>query len=279
MSSSFPERRPIAACVLFLIAAKAWFIVTVVLTMNTLGRWSPTTASAVIVLICALLPLLFVYTFLDRKGWAHRVGFTPPRKWQAIGLAWLPLIYVFVNFSNLPGAEATKPLTGEAIRMIFTQTASVPIFEETVFRGLILATLLNRYHASRSEILKAVMISAVLFGCWHLPLPNTPDVWQQSAARMLYTFFTGVCFAAIVLRTRSIWVCMIVHALILASNLIVSALKVGQAVPISQTVSETAATRSAALTILATIPLLLYGLYLLRNIRPDSARQALFRYP
>jgi membrane protease YdiL (CAAX protease family) len=274
MRRSFLERQPIAASVLIFIAAKVWFIIATVLPTSTIGRWSPVAGSAAVVLVGAVAPLVLVYRFLQQKGWAHLVGFTPARKWHALWLAWLPALYVLVNFINLAGNATTMPLSGDAMRMILTQTASVPVFEETVFRGLILATLLNRYHASRGEILKAVMIGAVLFGCWHLPMPNNPDVWQQSAARVVYTFFWGVCWAALVVRTRSIWIGMIVHALILASNLLVSTLTVGEAVPLSQTVAAAAASRSAAFTVLATVPLLLYGLYLLKDVRGIGGEDA-----
>lgn len=267
MIERFLERRPILSSVVILLAAKMWFVFSTVLSMGAVGQWMPNAGSAATVLACGVAPLLLIYRFLARKGWAGTVGFNPPGAWRAPGLIWLPALYILVNFISLIEKGIVGTVHADAMRMIFTQSLSVPLFEESVFRGLILAVVLHRYHATRAQIVGAVLFSALLFGLWHVPLTlNHPDAWQASAARVVYTIFAGVGFAAVVLRTRSIWLVMSVHALTLASNLLVSVLTTGSAVALSETIAPDNATRSAVYTVLVTLPLLLYGLYLLQDV-------------
>jgi membrane protease YdiL (CAAX protease family) len=72
-----------------------------------------------------------------------------------------------------------------------------PITEETLFRGIILRGLLSRY---RPAI--AVALSAFLFGAIHA------NPWQ-----LLSAFFLGLVFAWFYLRTGSLLLCVLAHAM------------------------------------------------------------------
>lgn len=83
-----------------------------------------------------------------------------------------------------------------------------PIYEEIIFRGIILGGLLSSY----SPIL-ALIISSLLFGLWHLKnifiLPKKLLVFQ-----MIYTgLILGPITAYITLQTGTIWIGVIIHFL------------------------------------------------------------------
>lgn len=79
-----------------------------------------------------------------------------------------------------------------------------PVTEETFFRGLLLRGFLSRYSLRRS-----LVVSALLFGFIHL------NPWQFFHATLL-----GLVFGWWYARTRSLWPCLIGHALFNAMTLI-----------------------------------------------------------
>ena len=72
-----------------------------------------------------------------------------------------------------------------------------PLTEEAVFRGLILGGLLRRYSAPT-----AILVSAVLFALWH-----------RNPYQFVTAFYLGLLGGWIYVRTRSLWPCVILHAL------------------------------------------------------------------
>jgi membrane protease YdiL (CAAX protease family) len=87
---------------------------------------------------------------------------------------------------------------------ILVSVVIAPLTEESLFRGLILRGFLSRYTVN-----KAIIISAVLFGLFHL------NPWQFLPATLL-----GVIFAWWFVRTGSLLPCLFGHALTNAVPLI-----------------------------------------------------------
>jgi membrane protease YdiL (CAAX protease family) len=83
-----------------------------------------------------------------------------------------------------------------------------PIYEEVIFRGVLLATFIPLY-----GILWAVVLQSVLFGLWHLrSLLFMPP--KRVAAQVLYTgLILGPILALITLWTGTIWMAVILHFL------------------------------------------------------------------
>lgn len=77
-----------------------------------------------------------------------------------------------------------------------------PIIEEVLFRGIIMHGLMKNYRSWY-----AVLLSGVLFSVFHL------NPWQ-----MTYTFFLGLLLGWIMVRTKSLPLAILVHAI---NNLIV----------------------------------------------------------
>lgn len=72
-----------------------------------------------------------------------------------------------------------------------------PVIEELIFRGVIMHGLMRNYSK-----FTAVFISALMFALWHL------NPWQFPA-----TFILGLVLGILMLRTRSIYLCIIGHAI------------------------------------------------------------------
>ena len=81
----------------------------------------------------------------------------------------------------------------------------VPIYEEVIFRGIILVGLMSTF-----TVLEAAIISSLLFGLWHFKnIVYHPVAFQ--------TFYAGFIFGPIVtfvtLWSGTIWLAVIIHFL------------------------------------------------------------------
>lgn len=77
-----------------------------------------------------------------------------------------------------------------------------PVVEETLFRGIIMHGLMKNY-----KPWYAILLSGILFSLFHL------NPWQ-----MTYTFFLGLLLGWLMVKTRSLPLCILTHSL---NNLIV----------------------------------------------------------
>ena len=78
-----------------------------------------------------------------------------------------------------------------------------PLFEELLYRGIILNGLINRYSSK-----KAIIYSALIFGIAHLNFPQG-----------INAFLLGLIIGTVYYYTRSIYLCMIMH---FANNFLVN---------------------------------------------------------
>ena len=90
-----------------------------------------------------------------------------------------------------------------AISLLF-----VPIYEEVIFRGLILGELIKLY-----SIKKAIFISCILFSLWHLK----NIFWLTPQQLLSQILFAGLIFAPITsyiaINKKTIWIGVILHYL------------------------------------------------------------------
>lgn len=195
--------------------------------------------------LAALFALLVALASTKRRS----VGLGAPAPLKTLWLVWPPLLYALLMLL-LAWAGGWPPR--HVLLVVAGNTALVALSEELMFRAVLLQALLERF-----DIWPAVLLCAALFGVAHAVNGlGTGDysgaLWQSAAA-----FLQGICYAAIRLRTRSVWPMTAVHALwdfaLVTSTL--SAAKDGDASILPY----------AAL--LAVLPLCLYGIFLLRPSR------------
>jgi hypothetical protein len=161
------------------------------------------------------LTLLAAYTLIVLWGWL-RAGKPFGRTFPLSAFPYavlLPLFLVIVGYNiicsevdNLTRSLVPMPrflyelfgsLAAGALASLFLISLVAPVVEELVFRGLILGGLLAYY-----KPWKAILVSAVLFTLFHL------NPYQFVAA-----FGLGLLFGWVFWKTRSLWPCMILHAI------------------------------------------------------------------
>lgn len=237
------------------------------------GRWfeasSPQSTLAASVadgigLSWALAALFSLALLLAATG-RREAGLRAPHTARSLWLAWPPLLYALLMLLLAWAGGWPAP---RVLLIVACNTALVALSEELMFRAILLQGLLQRH-----AVWPAVLISSALFGVVHTVNGlATGDfsgaLWQAAAAAM-----QGVGYAAIRLRTGSVWPMVLVHGL--WDFALVTAML---ADPLDGTVSVLP---YAAL--LAVLPLCLYGAWLLRasqraalsfadNVTPPSRR-------
>jgi membrane protease YdiL (CAAX protease family) len=210
-----------------------------------------------------LTGLLF-YWILVRFNWLDTAGFTPPQKWKSLWLGWPLLLFAVINFETGSVIDTSKPLL---ILLHLLTTLSTGWIEEVLCRGVVVTALLQKWGRTRKGIYRSVLLSSVLFGAVHLanflagrkPLIN-------NLTQITFAIFFGVIFASCLLRNRTIWPMIFLHAAVDWSGTI-HEIAVGGGLRLT---TPTITPENALINILITLPLLLYGLFILRKVEPAS---------
>jgi hypothetical protein len=191
--------------------------------------------------LVAIFVTAYVLIVLALPRWWGLAGFATPRsEWRDLRLYLLPLVLVFVPF-----VAGIKMPTGTALVILALGYLMTGVAEEGMYRGVILGLL------RPLGVWPAVLISSLLFGLAHA---DNLVVRGFSAIVLLQMFGSavqGIGYAALRLRTNTIWPLILIHA---AHDL---ALQMGfLPVPLVEAVVDTI--------------FLVYGIVLLRRSRRED---------
>jgi membrane protease YdiL (CAAX protease family) len=151
--------------------------------------------------------VVFVLVLVAWFGWTRRVGLTSLGLRRESLVAFLPLAIPLVAVPVL----GLRYLGGDALTWLLLDAAFVAVWEEVLFRGVVLTQLRERFARART----AVLVMAGLFGAIHLtnaPLAGADTTFAlvQSA----FAFLGAVGMGAVVVRTGSLWPVMVAHFLL-----------------------------------------------------------------
>ena len=213
---------------------------------------------------------------IAKLGLLEAAGFTRPTRWKQLWLIWPILVFSFLNGSDLFIGAIKLDLSKPVLIVLYTLLyISVGFVEEILFRGVMLTVLLQKWGKSLKGIYLSVILSSVLFGILHL-VNFVMGRYSLLAAvtQTGFALFFGVFFSACMLRNHSIWPVIFGHALFDFFGSL-------NAISIGGTFSRSHDTnpQAALIVLLITSPLLLYGLFILRKVRPiglsDSSKASL----
>ena len=112
-------------------------------------------------------------------------------------------------------AVAISPAWAVDLAQVALFCASVGLYEEALFRVLLLGGLLSRHGGTRNGVVGAVLVSSVAFGAAHVILSTSldPIVLIQMLLKTVQTTFIGLLLGAVYVRTRSFVGVAALHAL------------------------------------------------------------------
>ena len=137
-------------------------------------------------------------------------------KWGRGNLLWsIPcLLVAIVNFpfGALIGGEAVIS-RWDLLWIFCLKCIAIALLEEIFFRALLLPLFMQRFANNRYRALISVLCSSVLFALLHLLNLFFGAGVGETMLQVGYTFLLGCMLAVMMLRTKNIWLCVIVHAL------------------------------------------------------------------
>jgi membrane protease YdiL (CAAX protease family) len=211
--------------------------------------------------------LFFLY-LLWRLGWLAPSRVTVWGSLSAWAVALVVLAYDLVTTTYaLFGSVSMPGLSDPVLSASAAANAlATGLIEEIPFRGLILYALLRHWGNTRRGTIVAVLYSSLLFGGIHVVHILFGRPVPQAILVAVSATLTGIVYAALVLRLRTIWTAVALHGV---TNAVVTmrALEMpGYAEPVS----------GLGLLIAFQLPLVAYGAYLIykipsRPVTPDAA--------
>ena len=152
--------------------------------------------------------LLLCVCYVPRIGGWRSIGFG---KFNVLGLFWiLPSVAVIIAMvlgmqSAAGPALSAVPVYG--VVAIFTVPVLIGLSEEILFRGILFHTLLRKL-----SFVQAMMMSSVMFALMHSPTLLTGQMAATTFQQMGFAFLVGMFLAPITLRSGTLWVPIIWHA-------------------------------------------------------------------
>ncbi len=200
---------------------------------------------------------------IARLGLLRSAGFRSPQPWKDLWLVWPLAAITLVNFLPLlDGSLAIDTAHPLRLGLYGLLSLSIGFFEEILGRSLMLVVLLRAWGSTKRGLYAAVLVSSLLFGAGHIiNLIENRFALAANLAQIGYGFFFAVAFAACFLRLRSIWPVLLLHAAFdFGGGLREIALGAAWPQPV-----YTNTPQEALVSLLITLPLLLYGLFILRK--------------
>ncbi len=124
----------------------------------------------------------------------------------------IPLYLVIFGALTLMGIDLSNIAIVDAI-LLFLAMLSVGFVEEFIFRGILQSIFLKKYIHHKYGIYIGIFIPALLFGSLHLVNFDTSNI-AASVSQVIYAFFIGASFGAILLKTNKLIPLAILHGLI-----------------------------------------------------------------
>ncbi len=143
------------------------------------------------------------------KVWALR-----PRFGGAL-LFSLPALAVAVNnFPIIPFLSGTVTVDAPADRILALalECLIIGVFEETAFRGIILTAVLSRFSETKKQVFLSLVITSAAFGLVHVFNLLAGAGIVPTLQQVGYSFLIGGMCGVVLLKTHSLPLAIIIHA-------------------------------------------------------------------
>jgi hypothetical protein len=182
--------------------------------------------------------------------------FVAPKPTGSLRALWFPAVYLLL-FGLLAVMTGLPPLS--TLVFVLLNTLIVGLSEEWAFRGVLFQGLRSRF-----AMWPAIIVTTVLFGGVHILNVITTGQFTDAVVQAVTAMMSGVLLIALLIRTGSLWVPILYHALWDFGTFVVSAgAKDSAPVDLRENMQW-------AIPLLLVLPNFLYGLYLLRKVRNDT---------
>jgi membrane protease YdiL (CAAX protease family) len=135
---------------------------------------------------------------------------------------------------------------------------SIGLSEELSLRSVLLPLLIRFFGKSKKSYTKAIFISALIFGLLHL-IKFDKGIYGE-ISQVFFATFIGVMFGAILLVIKRVYPLIIIHAVI---DFVAKLDSINR--PVKEAILRPVNIENSFITILLTIPCLIYGIYIIKK--------------
>lgn len=145
---------------------------------------------------------ILLAVFVTLLGWWRTIGFNGPAQWRNLRLLILPAAVILL----LPLLAGIQPLESGTLVYLIIGYLLVGLREEMLYRGVLLRVL------RPTGVIRPALVTAVLFGLAHLSNLFVRANPAIVIAQAVGAFCDGFGFAALRLRTNTLWFLIALHA-------------------------------------------------------------------
>ena len=231
------------------------------------GRVEPTIGLPLYIVWQLLLSALGIL-FIKKLQVAEVADFRFKNIGQGFLLGWVALllavIMLAVNITSPPQGGFLSPQPLYLLTVIIYPFIVSGLFEEVVFRGLVLKILLRKMGRTKKGIANAIIISAGIFAVGH----GLHLLWQPPLtvlSDLIFPLAGGMFLAAIYLRIKTLIVPILLHGLLNLAGMISWAFtSLGPVSPAETTLADI-----ITITLIGALPLIIATFVLLRKVEPS----------
>ena len=147
---------------------------------------------------------------------------------KGLRLAWFGFVYIsisfFISFMQIPGGGFIAPNILSLLIVALHPFIGTGLFEEVLYRGLVLKILLKKNGRSKRGVMGACVISSVIFGLLHIVNIFAGAPVLSTISQVIHATSTGLFFAAVFIRTNKLWIPILLHGLLNLSSQIFCAI-------------------------------------------------------
>jgi membrane protease YdiL (CAAX protease family) len=207
---AFALRRPLLFVILLILSL---LVVEILAGFLAVVLFNLEQADPIFALAILLITTLYLGFILWAFKWLKVAGLAFLGSWKGWGVTLVLLIYYLLELEYSFFGEVSFTVPSTAVNGLRLPGVFIgAMFEEVLFRGVILYTLVCVWGATRKGVLKAVVVSTLFFGGIHAINSITGDA-REVLGQIAIALFEGVWWAAIVLRWGSIWPVVFIHGI------------------------------------------------------------------
>jgi len=208
------------------------------------------------------------------------IGYMGKRSFLVFSIIAIVTLGLLFAFTQLPEYRFIAPNPIDFLIAATSQLVGVGIYEEVLFRGLMLKILLKKMGQSKRGIINACLISSAIFGITHISniVGVVRYIEQMSVSfvlpiisQVIFTSAFGLLAVALFLRSGTLWIPILIHGIgNLAVQIFVAFTSRDWILHFIETPIEMSFPEFVLSTLLPTIPFLVVGLLLLRKVKPNE---------
>ena len=198
----------------------------VLLPMGMVVLQLPPNMGVTVFTACQLALSLATVLLMKKLHIFERSDFKFKNMGKGLLLGWVFIAMALVNFvltlMRVPEEAVVTPHPLMLLIVVLHPFIGTGLFEEVLFRGLILKLLHKKMGQTKKGMSYVCILSSVIFGVAHFVNLIHADALPV-VSQVIYATATGILFAALYLRTKTLWVPILLHGLVNLSSQIFNA--------------------------------------------------------